>query len=92
MMKFVKKQMKELLFERGTRKYTFALVSLGSLFGGLLLGAFLPLLLAQYGVFAGSVVALYVAFAGGNVVNKWVAPNEDNSLENKEVQRVQSGE
>ena len=58
--------------ERGTRKYTFALISLGALSIGMIITGFFPVL--PYPTYSASVIALFVAFVGGNVAAKLVAP------------------
>ena len=54
------------------RKYRLALTFAGVMILGLLLSTTIPAVETLYGEFVTSLVALYLAYCGGNVSNKWV--------------------
>ena len=54
------------------RKYRLALTFAAIMILGLLLSTAIPAIETLYGEFVTSLVALYLAYCGGNVSNKWV--------------------
>lgn len=62
---------KKFLLNKGVRKYSLVLISMGFLIAGFLVTGYFTSTAAQFTTFVGGIITLYAIYSGGNVASKF---------------------